>query len=64
MDKYTRFLRNLAKGERGSARNRRRLMERELQKLKQHDRKRSDGLDGEVSQRDEGRDLGPRDDKS
>ncbi len=49
MDKYTRFLRNLAKGERGSARNRRRLMERELQKLRQHDRKRSDGVDDEVS---------------
>ena len=49
MDKYARFLRNLAKGEGGSARSRRRLMERELQKLRQHDRKRSDGVDDEVS---------------
>ena len=49
MDKYIRFLRNLSKGESGSARNRRRLMERELQKLREHDRKTSDGMDDEVS---------------
>ena len=63
MDKYTRFLRNLAKGEGGSARSRRRLMERELQKLRHHDGTRSDGLDGELSRRDEGGDVGARDDK-
>lgn len=63
MDRYTRFLRNLAKGEGGSARKRRRLMERELQKLRQYDGTGGDGLDGEVSRRDEGGDLGARDDK-
>ncbi len=33
MDKYLRFLRNLSKAENASPRNRRRLMERELNKL-------------------------------
>lgn len=64
MDKYERFLRNLAKGEGGSARKRRRLMERELQKLRQYDGTGSNGLDGEIPRRDEGGDLSPRDDKS
>ena len=46
MDKYLRFMRNLAKGEKGSPRNRRRLMERELNKL-HNDKKGSDRVDGE-----------------
>ena len=45
MDKYTRFLRNLVKGEKGSPRNRRRLMQRELNKLNGNDRKPSGILD-------------------
>ena len=52
MDKFQRFLRNIAKGENKSARARRRLMERELNKLN-NDRTTGDGVDGEVSQRDE-----------
>jgi hypothetical protein len=47
MDKYLRFMKNLAKGDKGSARNRRRLMERELKKLKAHDRPRADAVDSE-----------------
>ena len=46
MDKYLRFMRNLAKGEKGSPRNRRRLMERELNKL-HNDKRESDRVDGE-----------------
>jgi hypothetical protein len=44
MDKYTRFLRNLVKGEKGSPRNRRRLMERELKKLHGHDKPGADAV--------------------
>ena len=49
MDKYMRFLRNLAKGEGGSARSRRRLMERELKKLRKNDGTGGDEVDEGVS---------------
>jgi hypothetical protein len=51
MDKYLRFLRNIAKGENKSARARRRLMERELNKLN-NDRKTNNEVDGGVPRRD------------
>ena len=54
MDKYTRFLRNLSKGEGGSARSRRRLMERELKKLNNNDREGGNQVDGELPGRDGG----------
>jgi len=47
MDKYLRFMKNLAKGDKGSARNRRRLMERELKKLKANDRPGADTVGSE-----------------
>ena len=46
MDKYMRFLRTLIKAENKSKRNRRRLMERELNKL-HNDKGGSDRVDGE-----------------
>ena len=49
MDKYTRFLRNLVKGEKGSPRNRRRLMERELKKLQGNEHERGNELDDRTS---------------
>ena len=46
MDKFERFLRNLAKGEGKSSRARRRLMDRELKKLgKQNDETTGDRMD-------------------
>lgn len=51
MDKFQRFLRNIAKGENKSARARRRLMERELNKLN-NDRTTGDGVDGGLPRRD------------
>ena len=49
MDKYMRFIRNLAKGDKLPARARRRLMERELNKLLSDDRERNNDMDGGVS---------------
>lgn len=46
MDKYLRFLRNISAGESKSKRARRRLMERELNKL-HNDKGGSDRVDGE-----------------
>ncbi len=51
MDKYQRFLRNIAKEPRNN-RARKRLMERELKKLNNNDTETSDGVDGGVSRRD------------
>lgn len=51
MDKFQRFLRNIAKGDNKSRRARRRLMERELKKLN-NDGTTGDGVDGEVPRRD------------
>ena len=51
MDKYQRFLRNIAK-EPHNKRARKRLMERELKKLNNNDTGTSDGVDGGVSGRD------------
>ena len=51
MDKYQRFLRNIAKEPRNN-RARKRLMERELKKLNNNDTGTSDGVDGGVSGRD------------
>ena len=51
MDKYQRFLRNIAKEPRNN-RARKRLMERELKKLNNNDTGTSDGVDAQISGRD------------
>lgn len=57
------FIKAITRGQYGSKRQRRRLMQREIKRLQKNDAKKSNGVDGKISRRHEGRTDSPRDDK-